>query len=119
MWEKIKSWIIHKLGGKTQKEYDTGIKNFKVEYDMTHPAGIRYIERYPKKEIFRYDFTVPDRLVFDTDEFRASEESRKIRANIIFGIAEALFDGDYVHFEECRDFLHYDKRMRATLCVLK
>lgn len=57
--------------------------------------------------------------IYDMDEFRASEEACKIRRDIIFGIAEALFDGGHVHFEENRDLLHYEKNMRATLCVLK
>lgn len=62
---------------------------------------------------------MPDESVYDMDEFRASEEACKISRDIIFGIAEALFNGDYVRFEENRDFLHYEKNMRATLCVLK
>lgn len=119
MWKKFKAWIIHKFGGKTQEEYDVDIKNFKAEYDMAHPAGIRYITRYPQKEIFRYDFIVPDESVYDMDEFIASEESRKIREDIIFGIAAALLDGGYVQFETCRDLVFRTKKMRATLYVLK
>ena len=49
MWKKVKTWIIHKFGGKTQEEYDVDIKNFKAEYDITHPTGIHYIYRYPQK----------------------------------------------------------------------
>lgn len=119
VWNKFKVWIIHKFGGRTQEEYDTEIKNFKAEYDMAHPAEIHYVNRYPRKEIFRYDFVVPDESVYDMDEFMASEEAYKIRRHIIFGIAEALFDGGYVHFEKNINFVHYEKNMRATLCVLK
>ena len=119
MWKKVKTWIIHKFDGKTQEEYDVDIKNFKAEYDITHPTGIHYIYRYPQKEIFKYDFVVPNESVYDTDDFRASEEFRKIREGIIFEIAKALFDEGYVHFEENIDFVHYKKNMKATLCVLK
>lgn len=119
IWNKFKTWIIHKFGGKTQEEYNIDIKNFKAEYNMTHPAEIRCVNRYPRKEIFRYDFVVPDESVYDMDEFMASEEAYKIRRHIIFGIAEALFDGNYVHFEKNINFVHYEKNMRATLCVLK
>lgn len=118
MWKKVKAWIIHKFGGKTQEEYNVDIKNFKAEYDMTHPAEIRYVNRYPRKEIFRYDFIVPDEL-YDMDEFIALEESSKIKEDIIFEIAAALLDGGYVQFESCRDLTSRTKKMRATLCVLK
>lgn len=119
VWNKFKVWIIHKFGGKTQEEYDIDIKNFKAEYDMTHPAGIRYIDRYPRKEIFKYEFVVPDESVYDMDEFIISEESRKIREDIILEIAAALLGGGYVQFESCRDLDFRTKKMKATLCVLK
>ena len=119
IWNKFKVWIIHKFSGRTEEEYYVDIKNFKAEYDMAHPAAVRYVDRYPRKEIFKYDFIIPNESIYDMDEFRASEEACKIRRDIIFGIAEALFDGGYVHFEENIDFLHYEKNMRATLCVLK
>lgn len=119
MWKKVKAWIIHKFGGKTQKEYNVDIKNFKAEYDMTHPAEIRYVNRYPRKEIFRYDFVVPDESIYDMDEFMASEEACKIREDIIFQLAAALLDGNCVQFESCRDLELCTKKMRATLCVLK
>lgn len=48
----------------------------------------------------------------------SSEEAYKIRRDIIFRIAESLFNEGYVHFEENIDFIHYEKNMRATLCVL-
>lgn len=119
VWNKFKTWIIHKFGGKTQEEYNIDIKKFKAEYDMTHSAEIRYVDRYPRKEILRYDFVIPDESVYNMDDFMASEEAYKIRKDIIFRIAEALFNGDYVRFEENINFLHYEKNMRATLCVLK
>lgn len=119
VWNKFKAWIIHKFGGKTQEEYDIDIKNFKIEYDMTHPAGIRYIDRYPRKEIFKYDFVVLDESVYDMDEFITSEEFRKIREDIVLKIAAALLDGDYVQFESCRDSVFCKKKIKATLCVLK
>lgn len=119
IWNKFKVWIIHKFGGKTQEEYNVDIKNFKAEYDMTHPAEIRYVNRYPRKEIFRYDFVVPDESIYDMDEFMASEEACKIREDIIFQLAAALLDGNCVQFESCRDLELCTKKMRATLCVLK
>jgi hypothetical protein len=119
MWKKVKAWIIHKFGGKTQEEYNIDIKNFKAEYDMTHPTKVRYINRYPQKEIFKYEFVVPDELVYDTDEFMASEEFRKIREDIIFEIATTLLDGDYVQFETYRDLEFRTKKIKAILCVLK
>lgn len=119
VWNKFKTWIIHKFGGKTQEEYDIDIKNFKAEYNMTHPAGIRYIDRYPRKELFRYDFILPDKSVYDMDEFIVSEEFRKIKEDIILEMATALLAGNYVQFETCRDIESYGKKIRATLCVLK
>lgn len=119
MWNKFKTWIIHKLGGRTQKEYDTEIKKFKVEYDMAHPAGIRYIDRYPRREIFKYDFILPDKLVYDMDEFLVSKEFRKIRDDIVLEMATALLAGNHVRFETCKDLQSYGKKIRATLDVLK
>lgn len=119
IWNKFKTWIIHKFGGRTQEEYDVDIKNFKAEYDMAHPAGIRYIDRYPRKELFRYDFNLPDELVYDRDEFLVSEEFRKINKDIIFEMATALLAGNYVQFETCRDLKSYGKKIRATLYVLR
>lgn len=119
IWNKFKVWIIHKFGGRTQEEYDVDIKNFKAEYDMAHPAAVRYVDRYPRKEIFRYDFVIPDDLIYDMDEFMASEEFRRIREDIIFEIAAALLDGDYVQFESCRDLEFRTKKVRATLCTLR
>lgn len=119
IWNKFKVWIIHKFGGKTQEEYDIDIKNFKAEYDMTHPAGIRYIDRYPRKEIIRHDCFIPDGSVYDMDEFITSEKFRKIREDIVLKIAAALLDGNYVQFESCRDFEFCAKKIKATLCVLK
>lgn len=119
VWNKFKTWIIHKFGGKTQEEYDIDIKNFKTEYDMAHPAGIRYIDYYPRKEIFKYDFVIPDKLVYDMDEFMASEEFHKIKEDIIFKIAAVLLDRDYVQFKPCRDFEFCTRKMEATLCFLK
>lgn len=86
---------------------------------MAHPAGIRYINRYPQKEIFKYDFVVPDKSVYDMDEFITSEKFRKIREDIVLKIAATLLDGDYVQFESCRDFEFCAKKIKATLCVLK
>lgn len=71
MWKKIKTWIIHKFGGRTQEEYDIDIKNFKAEYDMAHSAAVRYVDRYPRKEIFKDDFIIPNESEYDMDEFRA------------------------------------------------
>lgn len=119
IWKKFKAWIIHKFGGKTQEEYDTEIKNFKVECDMAHPAGIRYIDRYSRKELVRYDFILPDKSVYDMDEFIVSEEFRKIKEDIILEMATALLAGNYVQFETCRDLKSYGKKIRATLHVLK
>ena len=119
MWKKVKAWIIHKFGGKTQEEYDIDIKNFKTEYDMTHPTVVRYVNRYLQKETFRYDFIVPDELIYDIDEFMTSEEACKIREDIIFKIAAALLDGNYIQFESCGDFEFRTKKMRATLYILK
>lgn len=119
IWNKFKVWIIHKFGGKTQEEYNIDIKNFKAEYNMTHPSEIRYVDRYPRKEILRYDFVVPDESIYNMDEFMASEEACKIREDIIFQLAAALLDGNCVQFESCRDLELCTKKMRATLCVLK
>lgn len=118
MWKKFKTWIIHKFGGRTQEEYDVDIKNFKAEYDMAHPAAIRYVDRYPRKEIFRYDFVVLDEL-YDMDEFIALEESSKIKEDIIFEIAATLLDGGYVKFESYTDLAFRTKKIRATLYILK
>lgn len=41
MWKKVKAWIIHKFGGKTQEEYDVDIKNFKAEYDTCRDLEFR------------------------------------------------------------------------------
>lgn len=107
MWEKIKSWIIHKFGGKTQEEYDEKVSD----------PSIKIVYEYPKIITLHSKIEAPcDARELDNILFE-SEQNEFMKKLIIEELVNKILESNGVKFNCQIDYLTFKKVLQAEIKI--
>lgn len=107
MWEKIKSWIIHKFGGKTQEEYDGKVPD----------PSIKIVYKYPKIITLHSKIEAPCNTMELDNTLFESEQNEFMKKLMIEELVNKILESNGVKFNCQIDYLTFKKVLQAEIKI--